>query len=154
MRMRDHAAALTGFDRGAARRRLGLGQIFSLHPEPEIIRDEREHPGELIRFDIKQPGCIDDVGTCITGNRTAQGNKRGTGWDDLNVAIDDASSLGFTAVMPDAKQESAVAFLTAAIARFAAHGVRRDRGAGQKCLWRWPLRKASPACRLTLKHQP
>lgn len=112
---------------GLELRRLGLGRLRALDPKPEIIRYEREHPGELIHIDIKKLGRIDGVGHRITGNRTGQSNKRGTGWEYLHVAIDDASRLAFTAMMPDEKKESAVAFLDAAIAWFQAHGVIAQR---------------------------
>jgi transposase InsO family protein len=112
---------------GLELRRLGLGRLRALDPKPEIIRYEREHPGELIHIDIKKLGRIDGVGHRITGNRTGQSNKRGTGWEYLHVAIDDASRLAFTAMMPDEKKESAVAFLDAAIAWFHAHGVTVQR---------------------------
>lgn len=108
---------------GLELRRLGLNRLKALDPKPEIIRYEREHPGELIHIDIKKLGRIDGVGHRITGNRTGQSNKRGTGWEYLHVAIDDASRLAFTAMMPDERKESAVAFLDAAIAWFHAHGV-------------------------------
>ena len=108
---------------GLELRRLGLNRLKALDPKPEIIRYEREHPGELIHIDIKKLGRIDGVGHRITGNRTGQSNKRSTGWEYLHVAIDDASRLAFTAMMPDERKESAVAFLDAAIAWFHAHGV-------------------------------
>lgn len=112
---------------GLELRRLGLGRLRALDPKSEIIRYEREHPGELIHIDIKKLGRIDGVGHRITGNRTGQSNKRGTGWEYLHVAIDDASRLAFTAMMPDEKKESTVAFLDAAIAWFQAHGVTAQR---------------------------
>jgi len=112
---------------GLELRRFGLGLLRALDPRPEIIRYEREHPGELIHIDIKKLGRIDGIGHRITGNRTGQSNKRGTGWEYLHVAIDDASRLAFTAMMPDEKKESAVAFLDAAITWFQAHGVTVQR---------------------------
>jgi transposase InsO family protein len=108
---------------GLALRRLGLNRPKALDPKPEIVRYERKHPGELIHIDIKKLGRIDGVGHRITGDRHGQSGKRGTGWEYLHVAIDDASRLAFTAMMPDEKKESAVAFLESAIAWFGAHGV-------------------------------
>jgi len=114
---------LAGSTVGLVLRRLGLNRLKALDPRPEIIRYEREHPGELIHIDIKKLGRIDGIGHRITGDRHGQSSKRGTGWEYLHVAIDDASRLAFTAMMPDEKKESAVAFLDAAIAWFKAHGV-------------------------------
>lgn len=108
---------------GLELRRLALGRLRTLDPRPEIIRYEREHPGELIHIDIKKLGRIDGIGHRITGDRSGQSSKRGIGWEYLHVAIDDASRLAFTAMMPDETKESAVAFLDAAIAWFKAHGV-------------------------------
>ncbi|RAI53709.1 IS481 family transposase, partial [Roseicella frigidaeris] len=106
---------------------MGLGRLRALDPKPEIIRYEREHPGELIHIDSKKLGRIDGIGHRITSDRTGQSSKRGTGWEYLHVAIDDASRLAFTAMMPDERKQSAVAFLDAATAWFKAHGVIAQR---------------------------
>ena len=112
---------------GGVLRRCGLGRLAALEPRPPILRYEREHPGELIHIDIKKLGRIDGIGHRITGDRTGQSNKRGTGWEYLHVAIDDASRLAFTALMPDERKESAVSFLNASLAWFASHGVAVER---------------------------
>jgi transposase InsO family protein len=112
---------------GVVLRRCGLGRLAALEPRPPIVRYEREHPGELIHIDIKKLGRIDGIGHRITGDRTGQSNKRGTGWEYLHVAIDDASRLAFTALMPDERKESAVSFLNASLAWFARHGVTVQR---------------------------
>ena len=112
---------------GAVLRRLGLGRLRALDPKPEVIRYEREHPGELIHLDIKKLGRIDGIGHRITGDRKGQSSKRGTGWEYFHVAIDDASRLAFTAILPDEKKESATAFLKQALAWFGAHGVTAQR---------------------------
>jgi len=98
-----------------------------LDPKPAVIRYEREHPGELIHIDIKKLGRIDGIGHRITGDRRGQSSKRGTGWEYLHVAIDDASRLAFTALMPDERKESATTFLDQALAWFRARGVIAQR---------------------------
>ena len=118
---------LPGSTVGLALRRLGLGRLAALDPKPAILRYERQYPGELIHIDTKKLGRIDGVGHRITGDRRGQSRKRGTGWEYLHVAVDDASRLAFTAVMPDERKQSAVAFLTGALAWFAAHGVAAQR---------------------------
>ena len=110
--------------------RLGLNRPKAQDPKPEIIRYEREHPGDLINIDIKKLGRIDGVGHRITGDRNGQSSKRGTGWEYLHVAIEDASRLACTAMMHDKKKESAVASVEAAIAWFKAHGVVVERVMG------------------------
>ena len=112
---------------GLELRRLGLNRLALLNPKPEVIRYEREHPGELIHIDIKKLGRIDGVGHRITGDRTGQSNGRGKGWEYLHVAIDDASRLAFTAMMPDERKDSAVRFLHDALAWFSSHGVTAQR---------------------------
>jgi transposase InsO family protein len=116
---------------GRALRRLGLGRLAALDPPRQVIRYERERPGELIHIDTKKLGRIDGIGHRITGDRTRQSSRRGRGeglgWEYLHVAIDDASRLAYTALMPNEKKESAVRFLGDALAWFAAHGVVAER---------------------------
>lgn len=83
---------------GNVLRRLGLGR---LEAKPPILRYEREKPGELIHIDSKKLGKIDGIGHRITGDRHGQSSKRGIGWEALHVAIDDASRLAYTEIMPD-----------------------------------------------------
>jgi transposase InsO family protein len=103
-------------------RRLGLNRIRALEPAEPVRRYEREHPGELIHIDIKKLGRFHQVGHRITGDRQ-QGKSRGAGWEFVHVAIDDASRLAFTQILPDEKKESAVAFLRAAVAYYQSLGV-------------------------------
>jgi transposase InsO family protein len=116
---------------GVALRRIGLGRLAALDPPRAVIRYERERPGEMIHLDTKKLGRIDGIGHRITGDRTGQSSRRGRGeglgWEYLHVAIDDASRLAYTALMPDEKQESAVRFLEDALAWFEAHGVAAER---------------------------
>jgi len=108
---------------GAVLRRLGLGRLEALEIKPPIIRYERE----LIHIDTKKLGKIDGIGHRITGDRHGQSNKRGTGWEALHVAIDDASRLAYTEILPDETKESAIAFLKNALAFFGQHGVSVER---------------------------
>ena len=63
----------------------------------------------------------------ITGDRTRQSNRRGIGWEFVHVAIDDASRLAYTELLPNERKESAVAFTGRAIDWFASHGVSVER---------------------------
>jgi transposase InsO family protein len=109
-------------------RRLGLNKLSALEPAEPVRRYEREHPGELIHIDIKKLGRIDGVGHRITGDRRGQSNRRargeGLGWEFVHVCIDDASRVAFVQVMPDEKQQSATAFLKAAVAYYEGLGVK------------------------------
>ena len=71
----------------------------------------------------KTLGRIDGLGHRIPGDRTGHSNKRGTGWEHLHIAVDDASHLACTALLPDERGESAANFPRDALAWFAAHGI-------------------------------
>jgi transposase InsO family protein len=102
-------------------RRLGLSRLKDLVPAAPIRRYERAAPGELIHIDIKKLGRFDRVGHRITRDRTRE--SRGAGWEFVHVCLDDASRIAFAQVLPDERQESAVAFLQAALAYYASLGV-------------------------------
>ena len=100
---------------GLVLRRLGLNRMALFEPRPPMIRYERERPGEMIHLDIKSLGRFERIGHRISGDRTGQSKSRGIGWDHLHVAIDDASRLAYTEVLPSLGREDATAFLTRAI---------------------------------------
>jgi transposase InsO family protein len=112
---------------GAVLRRCGLGRLSALDPKPPAVRYERAAPGELIHIDTKKLGKIDGIGHRISGRHVGMNHSRGLGWESLHVAIDDASRLAYTELLPDEKKESACAFLTRVLAFFAAHGVAVQR---------------------------
>jgi transposase InsO family protein len=111
---------------GAVLRRCGLGRLKNLEERLPARRYERQRPGELIHLDTKKLGRIVRVGHRITGCRTGQGS-RGAGWEALHVAIDDATRLAYTEVLPDEKKETAIAFLSRSLAFFKAHGIVAER---------------------------
>jgi len=98
-----------------------------LQDKPAIICYQRDKPGELIHIDIKKLGRIDGVSHRITGERTGQSSKRGTGWEYLHVAIDDASRLAYSEILPNEQADSAVAFTRRALAWFEGFGVTIER---------------------------
>jgi len=104
-------------------KRLGISRLRDLDPAEPVRRYERESPGELIHIDIKKLGRFDRVGHRITGDRRGQSKSRGIGWEFVHVAIDDASRLAFSQILPDERKESAVAFLRAAVAYYLSLGV-------------------------------
>ena len=97
-------------------------KLAALAPPPPICRYEREHPGELIHFDIKKLARIARTGHRVTGDRQHD-HSRGVGWEFLHIAIDDHSRLAFAQLLPDETARSAIGFLHAALAFFAKHGV-------------------------------
>jgi transposase InsO family protein len=112
---------------GLELRRLGLGRLRALDAKPEIIRYERERPGELIHIDIKKLGRFERTGHRITGDRTGQSNSRGIGWEYLHLAIDDHSRLAYSEILPDEKRGSCLRFLFNALRFFRRHGVAVER---------------------------
>jgi transposase len=104
-------------------RRTGLSRMKDIAPAEPVVRYEYAQPGGLIHLDIKRLGRFDRVGHRITGDRTGQSNSRGVGWEYVHVCIDDASRIAFTAIFPDEKAVSAIAFLKAAVAYYDSLGV-------------------------------
>jgi transposase InsO family protein len=72
-----------------------------------------------------QLGRIEREGHRIHGDRTTR--VRGAGWEFAHVAIDDHSRIGFVQMHADEGQSSAVAFLRAAVAHYAALGITIER---------------------------
>ena len=112
---------------GLILRRLGLNRLDRLEPKPPVIRYEKARPGEMIHIDIKSLGRIEGVGHRITGQHALHHRARGIGYEHLHVAIDDASRLAYTEVLPSLGREDATAFLNRAIAWFARLGVTVER---------------------------
>lgn len=120
-------AARTGLSRATVARickRLGLSRLKNLDERPPAVRYEKDAPGDMIHIDIKKLGRIHGVGHRITGDRTGQSNKRGTGWEYLHLAVDDHSRLAYSEVLPDETRKSCIRFLINALRFFRAHGVR------------------------------
>ena len=101
-------------------------KLAALSPPPPIRRYEREHPGDLIHFDIKKLARIVRTGHRATGDRQRD-HTRGAGWEFLHIAIDDHSRLAFAQLLPDETARSAIAFLHSALAFFQKHGVTAQR---------------------------
>jgi len=113
---------------GGVLRRLGLGRLKRLDPPAPVVRYQRQRPGELVHIDTKKLGKIAGIGHRITGRRSGMVNRHpGIGWEYLHVAVDDASRLAFTEILPDERKASAIAFLERALAWFARHGVTVER---------------------------
>jgi len=113
---------------GGILRRLGLGRLAALEPRPPVVRYQRERPGELLHIDSKKLGRIAGIGHRITGRRSGMINRhRGLGWEALHVAVDDASRLSYSEILPDERKASATAFLDRALGWFARYGVAVER---------------------------
>ncbi len=113
----------------------GLQRLTALQPPPAVQRYERAQPGELLHLDVKKLGRITRIGHRITGDRRQVYGK--AGWEFVHVAIDDTSRVAYAQVLPDEQAESVTAFLRAAVAYYAALGVRirevlTDNGGGYR----------------------
>jgi hypothetical protein len=113
---------------GAVLRRLGLGRLDQLEPRPSVIRYERERPGEMLHLDTKKLGRFEHVGHRF-GDKAwiVQTNKGKQGYDYLHVAIDDASRLAYTEVLPSEGQFDAIGFLQRALSWFNKLGITVER---------------------------
>jgi transposase InsO family protein len=110
----------------AVLRRHGCSRLQTRAPREEIVRYERERPGELVHVDIKKLGRILAAGHRVTGDRS-RGAKGKAGWQYLYVAIDDHSRLGFAAIRPDETSESAISFLADLVSFYAEHAITLER---------------------------
>ncbi len=130
-RMTGKAIAVeTGVSRATVSRvlkRLGLNRLSALEPAEAPRRYQRERPGELIHIDIKKLGRFDRTGHRITGKQTGIASSRGSGWEFVHVAIDDASRIAFSRIMNTERQTCAVAFLEAAVAYYKSLGITVER---------------------------
>jgi hypothetical protein len=108
---------------GGVLRRLGLG-LKRLDPPAPVVRYQRQRPGELVHIDTKKLGRIAGIGHRITGRRSGMANRhRGIGWEYLHGAVDDASRLAYTEILPDERKASVIAFLERALAWCASDAV-------------------------------
>jgi transposase InsO family protein len=105
--------------------RLGLSSLKALDPVRPIVRYEHVAPGEMLHIDTKKLGCIVRPSHRMTGDR--RDSVDGAGWEFAHVAIDDHSRAGFVQMHPDERKSSAIAFLEASVAYYAAQGVRIKR---------------------------
>ena len=105
--------------------KLGLSSLKALDPVRPIVRYEHVAPGEMLHIDIKKLGRIVRPSHRVTGDR--RDSVDGAGWEFAHVAIDDHSRAGFVQMHADERKGSAIAFLEASVAHFAAHGVRIKR---------------------------
>ncbi len=70
-------------------RKEGVSRARDLEPRPDVVRYERERPGELVHIDIKKLNRFDRPGHRVHGDRRTE--CRGVGWDFVHVCVDDHS---------------------------------------------------------------
>jgi len=94
--------------------------MLATTPQPEVVRYERERPGDLLHVDIKKLGRFWEVGKRIRQDGVSRSPH--AGWQYLHVAVDDHSRLAYAEVLPSERAPDAVAFLRRAV------GWYRDQG--------------------------
>ena len=91
------------------------------------VRYERAAPGDLVHVDVKKIGRIPPGGGWRAHGKaagdTAAHKKAKTGFDYVHSAVDDHSRLAYSELLADEKGPTCGAFISRAIAFFAAHGV-------------------------------
>ena len=92
------------------------------------VRYQACHPGALVHQDHKKLGRIPDGGGHrVLGRSTETRRRRGSGYDHLEVVIDDASRYAVVVPVPDESGASAALALEVAAAEFARLGIRIER---------------------------
>jgi len=118
-------AQQTGLSRATVSRilrRAKLSRMRDLQPRPSVCRYEHARPGDLLHLDIKKLGRIAKPGHRVTGNLADR--TRRAGWEYVHVAIDDHSRIAFSAIYPDEKAGSTVAFLFHTLAWYERLGIQ------------------------------
>jgi transposase InsO family protein len=95
----------------------------------QIVRYERDRPGELLHIDVKKLGRIPDGGGHRTlGRGAGRRNRRaGAGYAFIHTALDDHSRLAYSEILTDETANTCAAFLTRATAWYAHHGITIER---------------------------
>jgi transposase InsO family protein len=108
-------------------RKAKLSKAKDLDPPPPPNRYEHAKPGAMVHMDVKKLGRFSGLGHRITGDRATATRTVGRGWEFVHVAIDDNSRIAFSKIMPDEKQDSAIAFLKEARAYYRSLGITIER---------------------------
>jgi transposase InsO family protein len=139
-------------------RRHGCSRLAPRQPRGDIVRYERDRPGDLLHVDSKKLGRIIRPGHRVTGDRSkrAQG---AAGWQHLFVAIDDATRLGYAQLYPDETSASAITFLAACQRFYHDHGITiervlTDNGACFKRRWHDACQKQRITPKKTRPYRP
>jgi transposase InsO family protein len=115
-------------------KRAGLSVLARLDRSTrDVIRYERERPGELVHLDVKKLGRIPDGG----GKRFDPGFQESgagrhrpgpaRGHDYIHVAVDDHSRYAYAEALPDEKGATTAGFLSRAVLAFASVGISIER---------------------------
>jgi transposase InsO family protein len=97
-------------------------------PTGQVVRYQRQRPGELVHLDVKKQGRIPDGGGHrVLGAEVGRRNKQAAGYDFVHVAVDDCSRVAYLEVHPDERGVTVAGFAARALAFYASVGVRHKR---------------------------
>jgi transposase InsO family protein len=102
-------------------KRAGISRPARAAREP-TNRYEWPCPGDLLHMDTSEYVRFQRPGHRVTGDRTSQDRRRHDGVDYVHAIVDDHSRLAYAEIHPDQRAATAAAFLTRALAFYAAHG--------------------------------
>lgn len=106
-------------------RRHGLSRLSDLdRTTREVIRYQKDRPGELLHLDTKKLARIPEGGGHHMLGRGPETRMRGAGYEFVHVAVDDCSRVAYVEVLPDEKGPTAAGFLRRAHEHFAGCGVK------------------------------
>jgi transposase InsO family protein len=112
----------------AVLRRAGLNRLDGLdRVTRQVVRYQRERPGELVHIDVKKLARIPDGGGWRVHGRSEEVRGRGNGFDYLHIAVDDATRVAYVEVHPDERASAAAAHLAGTLRFFAALDVPVER---------------------------
>ena len=96
------------------------GEPLKTRPE-QVVRYERDRPGELLHMDVKKiPSIPPGGGWRVHGRGNAAG---GAGWTFMHSIVDDYTRIAYTEPLPDEKGTTVAAFTARAIADFREKGI-------------------------------
>jgi transposase InsO family protein len=99
-------------------------------PTRQIVRYQRERPGQLVHMDVKRLARIPDGGGHrLLGRASGRPNqvRRGRHLDFVHAAVDDHSRVAYVEVHADERAGTCAGFVRRAGAFFARHGVEIER---------------------------
>jgi transposase InsO family protein len=109
-------------------RRHGRSRLHDLdRTSGQVVRYQREHPGELLHLDVKKLGRIPDGGGHRVHGRAAGKRGRGIGYDYVHSLLDDRSRVAYSQLLDDETGETSAWFLVQAASFFASLGVTIQR---------------------------
>lgn len=97
-------------------------------PTGQVVRYQRQRPGELVHLDVKKQGRIPNGGGHrMLGVAAGRRNKQAVGYDVIHVAIDDCSRVAYLEAHPDERGVTVAGFARRALAFYASLGVVVER---------------------------